>query len=59
MKAYIDSKNSELITIGFDPDFARKHMIALGLERWAWIDEKDDRAIPDCWETINLEDADC
>jgi len=56
MKAYIDRKNSELITIGFDPDFAHRHMIALGLERWAWIDKKDDRAIPDCWETVNIVD---
>ena len=53
MKAFIDRNNSELITIGFHPEFAREQMNLLGLIRWAWI-EKDDRAIPDAWEEIEL-----
>jgi hypothetical protein len=53
MKAFIDHKSSELITVGFDPEFAREQMNLLGLERWAWI-EDNDRAIPDSWEEIEL-----
>jgi hypothetical protein len=57
MKAYIDHKNSELITVGFNPELARKHMIALGLESWAWIAESDDRANPESWEIVKLEES--
>lgn len=56
MKAYIDHKNSELITIGCNPELARKHMLALGLENWAWIAEEDDRANPESWEIVKLEE---
>jgi hypothetical protein len=56
MKAYIDRKNSELITVGFNPELARKHMLALGLESWAWIAEADDRANPESWEIVKLEE---
>lgn len=54
-KAYIDRINSELIVIGWNPNWAREQMLALGLKSWAWIDS-DDRAIPDSWETIELLD---
>jgi hypothetical protein len=53
MKAYIDRKANELVTVGFDPEFAREQMNLLGLERWGWIRDND-RAIPDSWEEIEL-----
>jgi hypothetical protein len=60
MKAYIDRKNSELITVGFNPELARKYMLALGLENWGWIDELDDNTLchrfPESWEIVKLED---
>jgi hypothetical protein len=56
MKAYIDRKNSELITVGFNPELARKYMLALGLENWGWIDESGDWRLPESWEIVKLED---
>jgi hypothetical protein len=53
MKAYVDRKADELVTIGFDPEFAREQVNLLGLKGWAWI-EDDGRAIPDSWEEIEL-----
>ena len=54
-KAYIDRKNSELVTLGFDPEMAREQMGKLGLKSWGWVDDKGDRAIPDSWEEIELD----
>ena len=56
MKAYIDRKNSELITVGFNPELARKHMLALGLENWSWIAEADDWGNPELWVIVKLEE---
>jgi hypothetical protein len=55
MKAYIDRKNSELVTVGFNPELALKYMIALDLENWSWIAEADDWGNPESWEIIELE----
>jgi hypothetical protein len=54
MKAYIDRPADELVTVGFDPEFAREQMIRLGLKGWAWIEDDGCRAIPDSWEEIEL-----
>ena len=54
MKAYIDRKASELVTIGFHPDFAREQTNLLGLKTWVWIEDDGCRAIPDAWEEIEL-----
>lgn len=55
MKAYIDRKTSELITIGWMPEFAREQVTALGLTGWGWIDDNG-RAIPASWEEVELLD---
>jgi hypothetical protein len=55
IKAYIDHDNSELITIGFNPDWARVKVKELELKGWSWIDEKDDRANPIGWKAVELE----
>jgi hypothetical protein len=52
MKAFIDREQSELITIGYNPELARLNVVALGLFGWAWVG--DDRAIPAGWEEIEL-----
>jgi hypothetical protein len=54
-KAFIDRKNYQLITIGFDPEMAKEQVQKLGLETWGWISESNDRAIPDAWEEIELD----
>ena len=57
MKAYIDRDLAELITVGYDPEFAREQMNLLGLKNWGWI-EDNGRAIPDSWEEIILSQND-
>ena len=52
-KAYIDHENENLVTIGFDPEWAREQTLALELKSWGWIDEND-RDIPDSWEVVEL-----
>lgn len=52
MKAFIDREQSELITIGYNPELARLNMVELGLIGWAWVG--DDRATPSGWEEIEL-----
>jgi hypothetical protein len=52
MKAFIDREQSELITIGYNPELARLNMVELGLIGWAWVG--DDRATPAGWEEIEL-----
>jgi hypothetical protein len=54
MKAYIDREADELVTIGFDPKFAREQVILLGLNGWSWIEDDGCRAIPKSWEEIGL-----
>jgi hypothetical protein len=53
-KAYIDKAAQELITIGWHPEWAADQCQKLGLKRWGWIDEKDDRPIPNSWTTVYL-----
>jgi|688.fasta_scaffold00081_143 hypothetical protein len=52
-KAFIDRKNNELITIGFDPEWAAEKVKEQGLDRWGWIDDND-RDIPASWEAVEL-----
>jgi hypothetical protein len=52
-KAFIDRKNNELITIGFDPEWAAEKVKEQGLDRWGWIDDNG-RNIPASWEAVEL-----
>lgn len=54
-KAFIHRGDSQLITIGFDPEMAEKQVKKLGLETWGWITESETRAIPEVWEEIELD----
>lgn len=53
-KAYIDTKNNELVTIGFDPEWAAEKVKEQGLDGWGWIDGND-RDIPTSWEEVELQ----
>jgi hypothetical protein len=54
-KAFIHRADSQLITIGYDPEMAEKQVKKLGIETWGWISESNNRAIPDAWEEIELD----